>query len=118
NLMTIIFDTYTVPDKGKVDFNISRSFEIKITAKEAQRLVDRWATTELKIERAIGQTLQHIIKLYAEQKEARTRQQSLRDENAELKRQAKAMQYQIDALIAHTDMPLDQKPKPKRGRKT
>ncbi len=39
--MTIIFDTYTVPDKGKVEVNVSRSFEIKITAKEAQRLVDR-----------------------------------------------------------------------------
>ncbi|MDM8518984.1 hypothetical protein QUF64_02990 [Anaerolineales bacterium HSG6] len=45
--MTIIFDTYTVPDKGKIEINVSRSFEIKITAKEAQRLVDRWLLDEV-----------------------------------------------------------------------
>ena len=80
------------------------------------KLFSQWATEELKSERAIGQTLQHIIKLYAEQEEARTKRQSLRDENAKLKQQMRAMQYQIDALITHTGMPLDQKPKPKRGR--
>ena len=87
-----------------------------MSTEKPEKLLSQWATEELKPERAIGQTLQHVIKLYAEQEEARTKRQSLRDENAKLKQQIRAMQYQIDALITHTCMPLDQKPKPKRGR--
>jgi hypothetical protein len=45
--MTIIFDSYTIPVNGKIDLNISRSFDIKITAKKAQRQVDRWLLDEV-----------------------------------------------------------------------
>jgi hypothetical protein len=40
--MTIIIDSYVIPEKGKVELNVQRSFEIKITAEEARRQVNRW----------------------------------------------------------------------------
>lgn len=40
--MTIIIDPYTIPEKGQVELNVQRSFEIKITAEEARRQVNRW----------------------------------------------------------------------------
>jgi hypothetical protein len=40
--MTIIIDPFTLPDKGKVELNVQRSFEIKVTAEEARRRVNRW----------------------------------------------------------------------------
>ncbi len=45
--MTIIFDPYIVPEKGKVELNVKRSFEIKVTAEEARRQVDRWLLNEV-----------------------------------------------------------------------
>lgn len=38
--MTIVLDNYAIPEKGQVD--VSLSFEIKVTALEAQRKVSRW----------------------------------------------------------------------------
>ena len=38
--MTIILDNYTIPEKGKVE--LAASFEIKVTAEEARRKVNRW----------------------------------------------------------------------------
>jgi hypothetical protein len=38
--MTIILDNYTIPEKGKVE--LKASFEIKVTAEEARRKVNRW----------------------------------------------------------------------------
>jgi hypothetical protein len=40
--MTIVLEPYLVPQKGKVQLKIDRSFEIKITADEARRQVSRW----------------------------------------------------------------------------
>jgi hypothetical protein len=45
--MTIILNQYTLPEKGKVDLKVDRSFEIKITAEEARRQVDRWLLNEV-----------------------------------------------------------------------
>jgi len=45
--MTIIIDPYTIPDKGVVDIEVKRSFEIKITAQKARRQVDRWLLDEV-----------------------------------------------------------------------
>lgn len=45
--MTILFDTYTIPEIGKVNLQINRSFEIKITAEEARRRVNRWLLNEV-----------------------------------------------------------------------
>lgn len=43
----IILEPYTIPEKGKVEFNLNCSFEIKITAEEARRKVNRWLLNEV-----------------------------------------------------------------------
>ncbi len=45
--MTILFDPYIVPKKGKVELKIDRSFEIKVTAEEAQHKVRWWLRDEV-----------------------------------------------------------------------
>ena len=45
--MTILLDGYTLPERGAVELNIQRSFEIKVTAEEARRKVNRWLLTEV-----------------------------------------------------------------------
>jgi hypothetical protein len=45
--MVIMLDPYTIPEKGKVDLKVDRSFEIKVTAEEARRQVDRWLLNEV-----------------------------------------------------------------------
>ncbi len=45
--MTIILDPYTIPEKGLVELNVKRLFEIKVTAAEARRKVDRWLLNEV-----------------------------------------------------------------------
>ncbi len=45
--MTILLDPYSVPEKGKVELKIDRSFEIKVTATEAQHKVRWWLRDEV-----------------------------------------------------------------------
>ncbi len=45
--MTILLDPYTIPEKGKIQLNVKRSFEIKVTAEEARRQVSRWLLNEV-----------------------------------------------------------------------
>lgn len=45
--MTIILEPYSIPEKGKVELNVNRSFEIKVTAEEARRQVNRWLLNEV-----------------------------------------------------------------------
>lgn len=46
--MTITLDPpYTIPEKGWVTIELKRSFEIKVTAEEAQRQVNRWLLNEV-----------------------------------------------------------------------
>jgi len=45
--MTIIFDPYTLPEKGKVELKVDRSFEIKVPAEEARRQVRWWLRDEV-----------------------------------------------------------------------
>lgn len=40
--MTIIIEPYEIPEKGVVELNVQRSFEIKVTAEEARQQVNRW----------------------------------------------------------------------------
>lgn len=56
--MTIILDAYAVPEKGKVELKVQRSFEIKVTSEEARRQVDRWLLNEMSfMMRALTPTL-------------------------------------------------------------
>lgn len=45
--MTIIIEPYEIPEKGVVELNVQRSFEIKITAEEARRQVRWWLRDEV-----------------------------------------------------------------------
>jgi hypothetical protein len=45
--MTILLDPYIVPEKGKVELKIDRSFEIKVTAEEARHKVRWWLRDEV-----------------------------------------------------------------------
>ena len=44
--MTIIIDLFTISEKGKVELNLRRSFEIKVTVEEARRKVMWWLRNE------------------------------------------------------------------------
>jgi hypothetical protein len=46
-MMAIILDPYTIPEKGPVRLQVNRSFEIKVTAEEARRQVNRWVHNEV-----------------------------------------------------------------------
>ena len=45
--MTIILDPYAIPEQGPVELKVNRSFEIKVTAEEARRQVNRWLLGEV-----------------------------------------------------------------------
>lgn len=45
--MRIIIEPYTIPEKGKVDLDVKRSFEIKVSAEEARREVRWWLRDEV-----------------------------------------------------------------------
>jgi hypothetical protein len=45
--MTIFLEAYTIPEKGKVELKVDRSFEITVTAAEARRKVNRWLLNEV-----------------------------------------------------------------------
>ena len=40
--LTLLLDEYTLPNSGVVDLQLSRSFEIKVTAEQARRQVKGW----------------------------------------------------------------------------
>lgn len=40
--LTLLLDEYTLPSRGVVDLQLSRSFEIKVTAEQARRQVKGW----------------------------------------------------------------------------
>lgn len=45
--MTIIIEPYSIPEKGKVELEVKRSFEIKVSAEEARRKVRWWLRDEV-----------------------------------------------------------------------
>jgi hypothetical protein len=45
--LTLLLDEYTLPDVGVVDLHLNRSFEIAVTAEQAQRQVKRWLLDEV-----------------------------------------------------------------------
>jgi len=45
--VAIIFESYIVPEKGTVELNLKRSFEIRLTASEARRQVNHWLRNEV-----------------------------------------------------------------------
>ena len=87
-----------------------------MSIEKPNKLLAQWSTAELKVERAIGQILQHIVALYNELTQAHARRQSMQNEIKQLKQTVKTMQAQIDALVDFTGMPPDHKPKRGRGR--
>jgi len=45
--MTILLEQYTLPERGAVKIQFNQTFEIKITAEEARRQVNRWLLLEV-----------------------------------------------------------------------
>ena len=45
--MTILLDTHPIPEKGKVELKVDRSFEIKVTAEEARPKVNHWLLNQV-----------------------------------------------------------------------
>lgn len=45
--MPVTLDTYVIPEKGKVELKVNQTFEIKVTAVEANRQVRRWLRDEV-----------------------------------------------------------------------
>ncbi len=45
--LTLLLDEYTLPTSGTVDLQLSRSFEIKVTAEQARRQVKQWLFNEV-----------------------------------------------------------------------
>ncbi len=48
--MTIILENYTLPEKGPVEIKVNLAFEIKVTAEEARRLVNRWLIDHMSLQ--------------------------------------------------------------------
>ncbi|MCB0192102.1 MAG: hypothetical protein KDJ65_09170 [Anaerolineae bacterium] len=48
--MTIIIDPFMLPEKGKVDLSLQRSFEINITAQQARHQVRNWLREEVSMQ--------------------------------------------------------------------
>ena len=40
--MTIVFEQMTIPERGVLEIDLKQSIEIKVTAEEARRKVNRW----------------------------------------------------------------------------
>ncbi|MCP4683198.1 MAG: hypothetical protein GY864_12755, partial [Desulfobacterales bacterium] len=57
--MAIIFNPpYIIPEEGPVELKVDRSFEIKVTAEQARRQVNRWLHNEVSyMMRALNPTL-------------------------------------------------------------
>jgi len=47
--LAIVLDPYIIPEKGKVELKVNRSFEIKVTAEEARRQINRWLMNEVSL---------------------------------------------------------------------
>lgn len=45
--MTILLEQYILPEQGKVELNVHRTFEIKVTAEQARRQVNHWVFLEV-----------------------------------------------------------------------
>jgi hypothetical protein len=45
--MVVLLDPYALPEKGRVELKIERCFEIKVSAEEARRRVNRWLRDEV-----------------------------------------------------------------------
>jgi hypothetical protein len=45
--MTIILEQSTLPERGVVEIHFNQTFEIKVTAEEARRQVNRWLLMEV-----------------------------------------------------------------------
>ena len=45
--MAITFDPFVLPERGQVNVQLYRQFEIRVTAEEAQRQVNRWLLHEV-----------------------------------------------------------------------
>ena len=48
--MTIILENYALPEKGPVEIKVNFSFEIKVTAEEARRLVNCWLIDQVSLQ--------------------------------------------------------------------
>jgi len=48
--MTIILDNLSLPEKGPVEIKVNVSFEIKVTAEEARRKVNRWLIDQVSLQ--------------------------------------------------------------------
>jgi hypothetical protein len=46
-LVLVLLDPCAIPEKGPVELKIDRPFDIKVTAEEARRQVNRWLLTEV-----------------------------------------------------------------------
>lgn len=47
--MAILLDNYTVAERGRVELNVQLSFEVNVTAQEAQEQVRRWVQEEISL---------------------------------------------------------------------
>ncbi|MDM8527073.1 hypothetical protein QUF58_02570 [Anaerolineales bacterium HSG24] len=45
--MSIMINNKTIPEKGSITLKIDRTFEIRVTAKQAQRTVNHWVQHEV-----------------------------------------------------------------------
>lgn len=45
--MNIILENYTLPERGHVDVKVNVSFEIKVSAEDARKKVERWLDEEI-----------------------------------------------------------------------
>ncbi len=62
---------------------------------DRKKVLSDYANGRMKVEMAMGHSLQHIDKLYEEQTTANTRRQEIRDKVAELEKETKALRTEV-----------------------
>jgi hypothetical protein len=83
---------------------------------EAQKLLNKWKIEELTVEMAIGHIVQHLVILHDINQQAGQSRTQIKDAIAAINITLANLRADVDALIAHTGMPPDQKPRRRPGR--
>jgi hypothetical protein len=83
---------------------------------QAPELVTKWTLEQLTEQMAIGQTLQHLVMLHQADHEAGKSRTQIKEAIAAINITLTNLRNDIDALIAYTGMPPDQKLRRKPGR--
>ena len=72
----------------------------------AKELLNQWEQEQLTVDVATRHTLQHLESLHKTDKQANIQRQQIITALGEIQTSLRSLRHDVDALIAHTSMPL------------